>query len=90
MILDNKSKSPGLYADLYSNFKFSGTPYLSYRDMPNILNKHVHGKNVLDYGSGSGESTLFLKSLDYNVTSVDINERMVIYSASKRSAGQIC
>ena len=88
MILDNKSKTPGLYADLYSNFKFSGTPYLSYRDMPNILNKHVHGKNVLDYGSGSGESTLFLKSLDYNVTSVDINERMLSIAQAKDPLGK--
>jgi ubiquinone/menaquinone biosynthesis C-methylase UbiE len=77
MILENKNETPELYAKLYSKYKIKGTPYLPYRDVPQILKEYVFGKKVLDYGSGSGESTLFLKSLGYNVTGVDINEVML-------------
>lgn len=88
MILSDKSNTPSLYADLYSNFKFIGTPSLSYRDMPSILNKYVNGKKVLDYGCGTAESTLFLKSLDYDVVSVDINERMLSIAQARDPNGE--
>lgn len=76
MIVDNK-KDWSIYADLYSKYRILGTPFLPYRDMPVILDKYSNGKNALDYGCGTGESTLFLKSLDYDVISVDINDKML-------------
>ncbi len=88
MILSDKNSTPNLYADLYSNFKFIGTPSLSYRDMPDILNKYVRGKKVLDYGCGTAESTLFLKSLGYNVVAVDINERMLSIAQERDPNGE--
>lgn len=88
MILENKSNTPNLYADLYSNFRFLGTPSLSYRDMPHILNKYVQGRNALDYGCGTAESTLFLKSLGYNVDAVDINERMLSIAQERDPLGK--
>ena len=88
MILSDKSTTPNLYADLYSNFKFIGTPCLAYRDMPDILNKYVSGKKVLDYGCGTAESTLFLKSLGYDVVAVDINERMLSIAQERDPNGK--
>jgi ubiquinone/menaquinone biosynthesis C-methylase UbiE len=88
MILSDKSTTPNLYADLYSNFKFIGAPCLAYRDMPDILNKYVSGKKVLDYGCGTAESTLFLKSLGYDVVAVDINERMLSIAQERDPNGK--
>ena len=83
-----KSTTPNLHADLYSNFKFIGTPCLAYRDMPDILNKYVSGKKFLDYGCGTAESTLFLKSLGYDVVAVDINERMLSIAQERDPNGK--
>ncbi|PCJ24842.1 MAG: hypothetical protein COA94_07045 [Rickettsiales bacterium] len=70
MILEDKDNTP----ELYAKYKITGTPYLPFRDMPNILNKYVEGKKALDFGSGAGESTIFLKSLGFDTIGVDINE----------------
>lgn len=78
MILKNKNKTPDLYAKLYSKYKIIGTPYIPYRDMPNILNEHVIGKMAIDYGCGTGESSFFLKSLGFDVAGVDISEEMLL------------
>lgn len=88
MVSANKNDPSLIYADLYANYKIVGTPYLAYRDLPSILNKYVKGKVALDYGSGSGESTLFLKSLDFKVSSVDINERMIDIARKKDPLGE--
>jgi len=78
MILENKNNTPELYAELYSKYKIVGTPYIPYRDIPGILNKYATGNKALDYGSGTGESSLFLKSLGFDVIGVDINEEMLL------------
>ena len=77
LLKQDKEINDALYAELYSKYKISGTSYLAYRDLPNMIDRYVNGKNVLDYGSGAGESTLFLKSLGYKVMSVDINDKML-------------
>ena len=58
MILQDKDKTPELYADLYSKYQITGTPYLAYRDLASLLTQYVNGTVALDYGCGSGESTL--------------------------------
>lgn len=88
MILDDKQTTPELYAKLYAEFKFVGTPWLAYRDMPAILNQFVKNKKALDYGCGTGESTFFLKSLNYDVTGVDINDTMLSIAAGKDPSGK--
>lgn len=62
------------------------TGYLAYRDLPQILNAHSQGKNVLDYGCGAGYSTMLLDSWGYNVVGVDISTHM-INSAKKKYPG---
>lgn len=88
MIIDEKQKNHELYAKLYAKYKIEGTQYLPFRDLPFILNTHVKGKKVLDYGSGSGESSLFLKSLGYDVTGVDINDEMISIAKSRDPMGK--
>ena len=53
------------------------TNYLAYRDLPAIFDKHVTGRDVLDFGCGAGRSTRFLKKLGFNVTGIDISSSMI-------------
>ena len=76
-----------LRAKAYAQLEFPGTYYLAYRDLPDILRKHVHGNDALDFGCGTGRSTRFLKKLGFNVVGVDISENM-IYQAKKISPNE--
>jgi len=64
-------------AKAYSKLEFSGTYYLAYRDLPEIIGTYVTGEKSLDFGCGTGRSTRFLKKLGFNVTGVDISENMI-------------
>jgi ubiquinone/menaquinone biosynthesis C-methylase UbiE len=70
-------------ADAYSKLEFPGTYYLAYRDIPEIVSRHVKGKRAMDFGCGAGRSTRFLRKLGLDVTGVDISEDMI------KRAGQI-
>lgn len=64
-------------ADSYAKLEFPGTYYLAYRDIPDIIAKHVTGKTTLDFGCGAGRSTRFLQKLGFKVTGVDISQAMI-------------
>jgi ubiquinone/menaquinone biosynthesis C-methylase UbiE len=64
-------------ADSYSKLEFPGTYYLAYRDIPEIIKKHVNGKMALDFGCGAGRSARFLKKLGFNVKGLDISQEML-------------
>ncbi len=85
--LPDKDNTPQLYGELYAKYKITGTPYLAYRDMPDILKKYVIGNKALDFGSGTGESTIFLKSHGYNVVGLDINDKMMATSQERDRDG---
>lgn len=76
-----------LYAQAYSKLDLTGTGYLAFRDIPNIIKNHITGNKVLDYGCGAGKSTIFLKSLGLDVTRVDINEEMIKIASSNDPVG---
>ncbi|HJD61613.1 MAG TPA: class I SAM-dependent methyltransferase [Rickettsia endosymbiont of Columbicola hoogstraali] len=76
-----------LYAQTYSQLDLTGTGYLAFRDIPNIIKNHITGNKVLDYGCGAGKSTIFLKSLGLDVTVVDINEEMIKIASSNDPVG---
>lgn len=78
---------PELYARLYSDLKIKNTLFLAYRDLPQLINKYVTGKKTLDYGSGAGNSTIYLKSLGLEVIGVDINPKMIDIIKSVDSKG---
>ena len=39
----------------YAKLEFPGTYYLAYRDLPEIVNRHVTGIKALDFGCGTGK-----------------------------------
>jgi SAM-dependent methyltransferase len=64
-------------AKAYSKLEFPGTYYLAYRDLPEVISKHVKGRNAMDFGCGTGRSTRFLKRFGFNAIGVDIAEEMI-------------
>lgn len=54
-----------------------GTGILAFRDLPTLLKKHVTGTKALDFGCGAGRSSRLLKHCGFNVTGVDISEKMI-------------
>jgi ubiquinone/menaquinone biosynthesis C-methylase UbiE len=66
-----------LRAIAYAQLEFSGTYYLAYRDLPEIIWKNVSGSEALDFGCGAGRSTRFLKELGFKVIGVDISKTMI-------------
>jgi SAM-dependent methyltransferase len=61
----------------YSKLEFPNTYYLAYRDLPDIIAKHVHGKKAVDFGCGTGRSTRFLKNLGFTASGIDISADML-------------
>jgi SAM-dependent methyltransferase len=64
-------------AESYSQLGFPNTYYLAYRDLPEIIFRHVKGNHAVDFGCGTGRSSRFLKDLDFKVTGIDISEEML-------------
>jgi SAM-dependent methyltransferase len=64
-------------ADSYAKLEFPGTYYLAYRDLPEIIAKHVSGNVALDFGCGTGRSTRFLQKLGLATIGIDISEAMI-------------
>ncbi len=61
----------------YSSIGIVDSFYLAFRDLPDLIKRHIVGKNALDYGCGSGRSTLVLKKLGLNVVGVDNSSDMI-------------
>jgi len=74
-------------ADAYATLEFPGTYYLAYRDIPEILKRHVHGTIALDFGCGTGRSTRFLTQLGFDTIGVDISSDMVKKARERDPAG---
>lgn len=70
-------------ARAYADLEFPGTYYLAFRDIPQLLTKHVVGKRALDFGCGAGRSTRFLRDHGFDVIGADISEAM-LNEASRR------
>lgn len=73
---------PNVYSDqrraeAYAKLEFPGTYYLAYRDIPEIIAKHVTGTRGIDFGCGAGRSTRFLAKLGFDVIGVDISAEMI-------------
>jgi ubiquinone/menaquinone biosynthesis C-methylase UbiE len=64
-------------AKAYDKLEFSGTYYLAFRDLAEIIFKHSRGKNAIDFGCGTGRSTRFLKRYGFRVIGVDISKDML-------------
>jgi ubiquinone/menaquinone biosynthesis C-methylase UbiE len=64
-------------AESYSRLEFPNTYYLAYRDLPEIISRHITGQHAVDFGCGTGRSTRFLKRLGFITTGIDISEDML-------------
>jgi ubiquinone/menaquinone biosynthesis C-methylase UbiE len=64
-------------AESYSKLEFPNTYYLAYRDLPEIISRHVTGERAVDFGCGTGRSARFLERLGFRVTGIDISEDML-------------
>jgi len=64
-------------AQSYSKLEFPNTYYLAYRDLPQIIERHITGRKAVDFGCGTGRSSRFLKNLGFEVTGIDISADML-------------
>jgi SAM-dependent methyltransferase len=76
------------YASAYARLEFANTYYLAYRDIPEVLARHVDGGRAIDFGCGAGRSTRFLRRLGYDVVGVDISEEMLRQAREADPAGR--
>ena len=49
----------------------------------NFFKKYVSGKKVLDVGAATGNLSKFLKNEKFEVTSIDINEKLIEQAGKK-------
>ena len=64
-------------ASAYATLEFPGTYSLAFRDLPELVARHVAGQRALDFGCGAGRSTRFLRGLGFDVTGVDVSRPML-------------
>jgi len=64
-------------AEAYSRLEFPGTYFLAYRDLPEILRRHVADRRAVDFGCGAGRSTRFLRRLGFETVGVDVSADMI-------------
>jgi len=74
-------------AESYSKLEFPNTYYLAYRDLPEIISRHVTGNQAVDFGCGTGRSSRFLKRLGFNVTGIDISSDMLEIARNLDTSG---
>lgn len=64
-------------AEAYAKLEYPGTYFLAFRDIPELLRKHVHGSRALDFGCGTGRSTRFLQQRGFDARGIDISPSMI-------------
>ena len=75
------------YAAAYARLEFPGTYYLAFRDLPQLIRKHVAGRRALDFGCGTGRSTRFLAGLGFEAVGADIAPEMIRHARASDPAG---
>ena len=74
-------------ANAYATLDYPGTYYLAFRDLQEIIGKHVAGRKALDFGCGAGRSTRFLKKLGFDVVGIDVSASMIQLAKTNDAAG---
>lgn len=64
-------------AAAYAQLEFANTYHLAFRDLPDIIRRHVTGTRGLDFGCGAGRSTRFVRHLGFDMRGVDIAPEMI-------------
>lgn len=71
----------------YAGLEYPGSYYLAFRDIPELVNRHVTGRRALDFGCGAGRSTRFLNELGFDTVGVDIAGAMVEHARARDPSG---
>lgn len=84
---------PNAYTDAarakaYADLEFAGTYWLAFRDIPELVSRHVTGTTALDFGCGAGRSTRFLQSLGFTTVGVDISPAMLSHARQRDPGGE--
>ena len=74
-------------ARAYADLAFPGTYYLAFRDLPELVGRHVTGARALDFGCGTGRSSRLLRDLGLGVVGVDISAPMLEEARRRDPAG---
>ena len=74
-------------AKAYAGLDYPGTYYLAFRDIPDLLQRHVQGRRAIDFGCGTGRSTRFLENLGFHTTGIDIAEAMLAEARARDPEG---
>jgi SAM-dependent methyltransferase len=74
-------------ATAYAQLEFPGTYRLAYRDLPELVRRHVTGTRAVDFGCGAGRSTRFLAALGLHTIGLDISADMVRLARERDPAG---
>jgi SAM-dependent methyltransferase len=75
-------------ARAYADLDYPGTYYLAFRDIPELLRKHISGNRALDFGCGAGRSTRFLRELGFDVTGIDVSGPMLREASARDPVGR--
>ena len=74
-------------ARAYADLEYLGTYHLAFRDIPQLLARHVTGTRALDFGCGAGRSSRFLRDRGFDVVGVDISEPMLAEAKARDPQG---
>jgi SAM-dependent methyltransferase len=74
-------------ANAYAELEFPRTYYLAFRDLPELIGRHVRGRKAFDFGCGAGRSTRFLEQLGFDVEGADISEAMLVQARERDPQG---
>jgi trans-aconitate methyltransferase len=75
-------------ARAYASLGFTGTYYLAFRDLPELIRRHGAGsRNALDFGCGAGRSTRFLRELGFETIGIDVSAAMLAQARAADPAG---
>ncbi len=75
-------------ASAYADLEFAGTYWLAFRDIPDLIARHVTGTAALDFGCGAGRSTRLLQSLGFKTTGVDVSPAMLAHARERDPVGE--
>lgn len=64
-------------AAAYDELDLGGTYDLIFRNLPDLLRRHVRGTQAVDFGCGTGRSSRFLQKSGFATTGLDISSEMV-------------
>lgn len=76
------------HANTYGRLDRTGTFFPLFTNLRHLIKNHVSGRRALDFGCGSGRSTVFLKELGFDAVGVDISRDQIELAHKKDPRGK--